>query len=178
MTTVRVAIAAVAVLVGCAFSPGAQQPSGTGGHAGISIGGTGGGASQGPCQGLQCQQSTCKKGNCVQPVCSGGVVTRLTGKVYDPAGKVPLPNVDVFVPNMALADYTDGPGLRHLRDGAVGRAGRAREDRHDGQLHARRQQRRRPRRQRDPAGDPGRPLAASGDDRRPGVRRYARSSRT
>jgi hypothetical protein len=109
MTTVRVAIAALAVLVGCAFSPNAQQPSGTGGHAGISFGGAGGGASQGPCQGLQCQQSTCKKGNCVQPICSGGSVTRLTGKVYDPAGKVPLPNVDVFVPNMALADYTDGP---------------------------------------------------------------------
>src|SRR4051812_3652606 len=109
MTTVRVAIAAVAVLVGCAFSPNAQQPSGTGGHAGISFGGAGGGASQGPCQGLQCQQSTCKKGNCVQPVCTGGGVTRLTGKVYDPAGKVPLPNIDVFVPNMALADYTDGP---------------------------------------------------------------------
>ena len=97
------------MLAGCAFSPGARQPSGTGGHAGINISGTGGVASQGPCQGLQCQQSTCKKGSCVQPVCSGGVVTRLTGKVYDPAGKVPLPNVDVFVPNMALADYTDGP---------------------------------------------------------------------
>src|SRR5205814_8418893 len=29
--------------------------------------------------------------------------------VYDPAGKVPLPNIDVFVPNTDLAPYTDGP---------------------------------------------------------------------
>src|SRR4029079_5634076 len=41
--------------------------------------------------------------------CGGGVVTRLIGKVYDPAGKVPLPDVDVFVPNKPLADYVDGP---------------------------------------------------------------------
>jgi len=101
---------AAAVFGGCAFSPGASGRSGTGGTgAKPPLGGFGGGVTQGPCQGLQCQQSTCKKGNCVQPVCGGGVVTRLTGKVYDPAGKVPLPNVDVFVPNAALADYTDGP---------------------------------------------------------------------
>jgi hypothetical protein len=97
-------------LGGCAFSPG--NAGGGGGVGGIVIpplGGFGGGASQGPCQGLQCQQSTCKMGSCIQPACTGGVVTTLSGKVYDPAGKVPLSNVDVFVPNAPLAPYTDGP---------------------------------------------------------------------
>ena len=98
------------VVGGCTFSP-AAQPTGAGGHAGTlpPLGGFGGSVTQGPCQGLQCQQSTCKMGGCMQPACAGGTVTRLTGKVYDPAGKVPLPNVDVFVPNAALAPYTDGP---------------------------------------------------------------------
>ena len=112
MTSVRVAVLVAAVLVfgGCSFSPGSER-SGTGGAAGITIDplGHAGTTGQGPCDGLQCQQTTCKKGNCAQPPCGGGVVTRLTGKVYDPAGKVPLPNVDVFVPNKALADYVDGP---------------------------------------------------------------------
>ena len=110
-TSVRVCVfVAVVFGGGCSFSPGATGTSGSGGAgAHPPIGGFGGSMSQGPCQGLQCQQSTCKKGNCTQTLCTGGVVTRLTGKVYDPAGKVPLSNVDVFVPNTALADYTDGP---------------------------------------------------------------------
>jgi hypothetical protein len=110
MIRVRIAIVAASVLAGCAFSP-RGEPSSKGGQGGIiiGVGGQGGSVGQGPCQGLQCQQSTCKMGNCVQQPCSGGAVTRLTGTVYDPAGKVPLPNVDVFVPNTALADYTDGP---------------------------------------------------------------------
>ena len=110
MIRLRVALLMVSVLGGCAFSPGAA-PSGQAGAGATHppIGGFGGSVSQGPCQGLQCQQSTCKTGGCVQPACTGGTVTRLTGKVYDPAGKVPLSNVDVFVPNAALAPYTDGP---------------------------------------------------------------------
>jgi hypothetical protein len=112
MNMIRVSVVTCGVLAAlgsCAFSPS----SGSGGTAGAGnrppLGGFGGSANQGPCQGLQCQQSTCKLGNCTQPVCSGGVVTRLTGTVYDPAGKVPLPNIDVFIPNAPLADYTDGP---------------------------------------------------------------------
>jgi hypothetical protein len=108
MTSLRVAILAGLVFGGCSFSPGAAPPSGGGGAGLIGFGGHGG-IGQGPCTGLQCQQSTCKMGNCTQPACTGGVVTTLSGKVYDPAGKVPLSNVDVFIPNTALADYTDGP---------------------------------------------------------------------
>jgi hypothetical protein len=110
MTKMRVAMLVASVLGGCTFSPRAE-PSGQGGNGGTlpPLGGFGGGATQGPCQGLQCQQSTCKKGGCMQPACSGAAVTRLTGKVFDPAGKVPLPNVDVFIPNAPLADYVDGP---------------------------------------------------------------------
>jgi len=108
MTSLRVAILAALVFGGCSFSPGAAPPSGGGGAGLIGFGGHGG-IGQGPCTGLQCQQSTCKMGNCTQPACTGGVVTTLSGKVYDPAGKVPLSNMDVFIPNTALADYTDGP---------------------------------------------------------------------
>ena len=109
MSTVRVTLLAAAVLGGCSFTPGgATGGGGIGGFAG-GFGGFGGSASQGPCVGLQCQQSTCKMGSCTQPACTGGVVTTLSGTVYDPAGKVPLSNVDVFIPNAALAQYVDGP---------------------------------------------------------------------
>ena len=111
MTSVRVAMLVTSVLGGCTFSPAAELVAGSGGRGGTQppLGGFGGSVSQGPCQGLQCQQSTCKKGGCTQPACMGGAVTRLTGKVFDPAGKVPLANVDVFIPNAPLANYTDGP---------------------------------------------------------------------
>jgi hypothetical protein len=106
------AIVAAAVCTGaaaCAFNPGgAPGTPGAGGHGPIT--GIGGGI--GPiadCVGLQCRQSTCRKGDCVQAACGGGALTRLTGKVYDPAGKVPLYNVSVYVPNKPLASYTDGP---------------------------------------------------------------------
>jgi hypothetical protein len=106
---VVVAVSVGAASMGCVFNPGgAAGAPGTGGRG--SIPGIGGGI--GPavaCVGLQCRQSTCSKGDCVQAACSGGALTRLTGKVYDPAGKVPLYNISVYVPNKPLADYADGP---------------------------------------------------------------------
>ncbi|MBX3224759.1 MAG: carboxypeptidase regulatory-like domain-containing protein [Labilithrix sp.] len=63
-----------------------------------------------PCQGLECAQQEC----------TGGSKTTVTGKVFDPAGKVPLYNVVVYVPNGTPAPITAGLGPKCDRcDGSV-----------------------------------------------------------
>lgn len=95
-------------LAGCSFNPsGLGGGGGNGGRPPMA--GAGGTAPTTPCTGLRCQQSTCRTGSCTQPACQGGAVTTLSGRIYDPAGKVPLYNVNVYVPNQPLAAYTDGP---------------------------------------------------------------------
>lgn len=47
--------------------------------------------------------------NCKIEPCEGGMLTTVTAKVYDPAGKNPLFNVAVYVPNTALDPITTGP---------------------------------------------------------------------
>jgi hypothetical protein len=104
----RNAFIAACVLVGCSFTPGKPQINVTG--SGGSGPGTGNRPGQStPCTDLSCRQSTCKMGNCTQPPCAGGALTQLTGRVFDPAGKVPLYNVDVYIPNTNVAPITDGP---------------------------------------------------------------------
>jgi len=110
-------IAVAALATGCAFNAGANGAgakgaggtSNSGGRTGA--GGTlgTGGAPPADCVNLECQQSTCKYGPCKVPACGGNGRTVVSGVVMDPAGKNPLPNVTVYVPNKPLDPINDGP---------------------------------------------------------------------
>jgi hypothetical protein len=89
---------------------GTIAPGGSGGAGGSGPAPMYSGGITRPCTNLECRQTTCLMGDCQQKACAGNARTRVTGRVYDPAGKVPLYNIVIYVPNAPLDPIATGPG--------------------------------------------------------------------